>query len=57
MAAKGKWINDTLYIDYNILCRIENYKFAITFKTGNSIELKLTEATKHINQIIAGKTF
>lgn len=55
MAVKGRWINKTLYIDYNRLCRIENYKFAITFKTDNSIELKLTEASKGINQTITGK--
>jgi len=55
MAVKGKWISDTLYIDYNRLCRIENYKFTITFKESNSIELKLTEASKGINQTIIGK--
>jgi CubicO group peptidase (beta-lactamase class C family) len=55
MAVKGKWISDTLYIDYNRLCRIENYKFTITFKESNSIELNLTEASKGINQTILGK--
>jgi CubicO group peptidase (beta-lactamase class C family) len=55
MAVKGKWINDTLHIDYNRLCRIENYKFAISFKETNSIELKVTEASKRINQTIKGK--
>lgn len=55
MAVKGKWMNDTLYVDYNRLCRIEDYKFAIIFKTDNSLELKLTEASKGINQTITGK--
>jgi len=54
-ATKGRWINDTLYIDYNRVCRIEDYKFAITFKENNLIELKLTEASKGINQTITGK--
>ena len=55
MAVKGRWINEILYMDYNRLCRIENYKFAITFKENNLIELKLTEASKGINQTITGK--
>lgn len=54
-ATKGRWINDTLYIDYNRVCRIEDYKFVITFKENNLIELKLTEASKGINQTILGK--
>jgi CubicO group peptidase (beta-lactamase class C family) len=54
-ATKGRWINDTLYIDYNRVCRIEDYKFAITFKEKNLIEIKLTEASKGINQTITGK--
>ncbi|PWT76078.1 MAG: hypothetical protein C5B59_07350 [Bacteroidetes bacterium] len=55
MAVKGKWTNDTLYVDYNRLCRIEKYQFAITFKEGKSIELKVTETSKGINQTITGK--
>ena len=55
MAVKGKWINDTLYIDYNIFCRIEKYRLAITFKKNNTIALQLTEASKGINQTITGK--
>lgn len=55
MAAKGRWINDnTLEIHYNRLCRIEDFKFRITFK-GNSIELKITESTKKINETLIGK--
>ena len=56
MVVKGRWINETLHIDYNRLCRIENYKFTITFKGDNLMELKLTEASKGINQTITGKT-
>jgi len=55
MAAKGRWINDnTLEIHYNRLCRIEDFKFRITFK-GNSIELTVTESTKKINETLIGK--
>jgi CubicO group peptidase (beta-lactamase class C family) len=54
-ATKGRWINDKLYIDYNRVCRIEDYKFAITFKENNLIELKLTEVSKGIDQTITGK--
>jgi hypothetical protein len=57
MAVKGRWITDkTLVIDYNRLCRIEDYKFRITFK-GNSIELIITEPTKDINETLIGKSF
>jgi hypothetical protein len=55
MAVKGGWINDTtLEINYNRLCRIENFKLRITFK-GNSIELTITESTKKINETLIGK--
>ena len=55
MAVKGRWMNDTtLEIDYNRLCRIEDYKFRIAFK-GNSIELTITEPTKKINETLIGK--
>jgi CubicO group peptidase (beta-lactamase class C family) len=55
MAVKGRWINDnTLEINYNRLCRIEDFKFRITFK-GNSIELTITESTKKINETFIGK--
>ena len=57
MAVKERWVNDTLYIDYNRLCRIEDYKFIITFKENNLIELKVMEVSKGINQTIAGKAF
>ena len=30
-AVKGRWINDTLYINYNRLCRIEHFKFSMFF--------------------------
>jgi hypothetical protein len=55
MAVKGRWINDTLYIDYNRLCRIEDYKFVIAFKDNILIKLKLTEASKGINETVTGK--
>jgi CubicO group peptidase (beta-lactamase class C family) len=57
MAVKGRWMTETtLEIDYNRLCRIEDYKFRITFK-GNSIELIITEPTKDINETLIGKSF
>ena len=57
MAVKGRWVNDsTLLIDYNRLCRIENYKFKIIFKE-NSIELLIKEPTKDINETMIGKYF
>jgi CubicO group peptidase (beta-lactamase class C family) len=56
MAVKGRWLNDTtLEISYNRLCRIENYKFIIVFN-GDSIEVKITEPTKKINETLIGKT-
>jgi len=55
MAFKGKWANDTLFIDYNRLCRIEDYKFSIFFKEHGLMEIKLTEASKGINQMIRAK--
>ena len=55
MAVKGRWINDTtLQINYNRLCRIEDFKFKIIFN-GNSIELTVTESTKKINETLIGK--
>jgi hypothetical protein len=55
MAVKGRWMTETtLEIDYNRLCRIEDYKFRISFK-GNSIELIITEPTKDINETLIGK--
>jgi len=55
MAVKGRWINDsTLEINYNRLCRIEDFKFKIIFK-GNSIALTITESTKKINETLIGK--
>jgi hypothetical protein len=55
VAVKGRWITDsTLEINYNRLCRIENYKLRITFK-GDSIELMITEPTKGINETLIGK--
>jgi len=55
MAVKGRWMNDTtLEINYNRLCRIENFKFRVTFKV-NSIELIITEPTKKINETLIGK--
>lgn len=58
MAVKGRWLNDTiLVINYNILCRIENYKFKINFEDNNSIKLTVTEASKGINETMIGKTF
>jgi len=54
MAVKGRWINDTtLEIDYNRLCRIENFKFRIVFQS-NSIEIAITEPTKKINETLIG---
>jgi hypothetical protein len=55
MAIKGKWVNDTLFVDYNRLCRIEDYKFSIIFKENDSMEIRLTEASKNINQTIPAK--
>jgi len=55
MAFKGKWANDTLFIDYNRLCRIENYKFSIIFKENGLMEIRLREASKGINQMIRAK--
>jgi hypothetical protein len=58
MAVKGRMINDTtLEINYNRLCRIENFKLRINFKGDNSIKLLVTEASKSINETIMGKTF
>jgi len=58
MAVKGRMRNDTtLEINYNRLCRIENYKFRVDFKGDNSIKLLVTEASKGINETIMGKTF
>jgi CubicO group peptidase (beta-lactamase class C family) len=57
MAVKGKWINDTLNIDYNRLCRIENYKLSIFLKDDKAMELTVTEASKGIRQSITGTTF
>jgi CubicO group peptidase (beta-lactamase class C family) len=55
MAVKSRWLNDTtLEINYNRLCRIENYRFVVSFK-GNSIEVKITEPTKKINETLIGK--
>jgi CubicO group peptidase (beta-lactamase class C family) len=55
MAIKGKWINDTLFVDYNRLCRIEDFKFAIVFKENDTMEIRLTEASKNIKQVIRAK--
>ncbi len=57
VAVKGKWTNDTLFIEYNRLGRIEKFKFTISFKEDNSIGLSLTEASKGINQNIIGRCF
>jgi CubicO group peptidase (beta-lactamase class C family) len=55
MAVKSRWISDTtLEINYNRLCRIENYELRITFQ-GNSIELTITEPTKKINESLIGR--
>jgi CubicO group peptidase (beta-lactamase class C family) len=54
-AVKGRWINNTLYIDYNRLCRIEHYKFSINFKEDKLMQLTVTEASKGINQTITGR--
>lgn len=55
LAVKSRWVNDTtLEINYNRLCRIENYKLMITFN-GDSIEAKITEPTKKINETLIGK--
>ncbi|WP_188933244.1 serine hydrolase domain-containing protein [Puia dinghuensis] len=56
MAVKGKWANDTLKIDFNRLCRIEDYRFSIVFKKGNSMELTLIEDSRRIDQIFSGKS-
>jgi CubicO group peptidase (beta-lactamase class C family) len=56
-AVKGRWINNTLNIDYNRLCRIENYKFSISFLGDSLIQLAVTEDSKGISETIAGKTF
>jgi len=56
MAVKGRWANDTLKIDYNRLCRIEDFRLSIVFKKGNSIELKMVEASFGIDQAITGKS-
>jgi hypothetical protein len=54
-AVKGRWKNNTLNIEYNRLCRIENYKFSIIFKEGKSMQLNVIEASKGINQTITGR--
>jgi CubicO group peptidase (beta-lactamase class C family) len=56
MAVKGRWANDTLEIDYNRLCRIEDYRFSIVFKKEYSMELKLIEASRGIDQTFTGKS-
>ncbi len=55
MAIKGKWENNTLFIDYNRLCRIEDFKFSIIFKEPGTMKITLTEASKGINQTIIAK--
>jgi hypothetical protein len=55
MAIKGRWIKHKLLeIDYNRLCRIEDYKFRITF-LDNSLKIKVSERTKEINETLVGK--
>lgn len=55
MAVKGRWLNDsTLEVNYNRLCRIEDYKLVITFK-DDSIAFKITEPTKAINKTLIAK--
>jgi len=55
MAVKGRWITGSiLEIDYNRLCRIENYKIRITFM-DNAIGLTITEPTKKIHETLIGK--
>jgi hypothetical protein len=56
MAVKGRWANDTLKIDYNRLGRIEDYRFSIVFKKGNSMELNLVEASFGIDQTFTGRS-
>ncbi len=55
MAVKGRWVNDTLEINYNRLSRIEDYRFSIVFKKEDLIEVKLTEASFRIDQVLTGK--
>jgi hypothetical protein len=55
MAVKGRWLSDsTLEVNYNRLCRIEDYKLVITFK-GDSIAFKITEPTKAINETLIAR--
>jgi CubicO group peptidase (beta-lactamase class C family) len=56
MAVRGKWVNaNTLAIDYNRLCRIEDYHFSIEF-LDNAISLDITEPTKEIHEILRAKS-
>ena len=56
MAVKGRWANDTLKIDYNRVGRIEDYRFSIVFKKGNSMELKVVEPSFGIDKTFTGKS-
>jgi CubicO group peptidase (beta-lactamase class C family) len=53
-AVKGKWVQNSLQIDYNRLSRIENYKFNIVFSGDNVMQLTVSEASKGIKQTING---
>ncbi len=55
IAIKSKWADDVLYIAYNRMTRIENYNLAIQFKQNDTLEMKITEASKRINQTITGR--
>lgn len=57
IAVKGRWSKDTLFIDYNRLGRIENFKFEIVFKKNYLIDIKLIEASRGINKKITGRIF
>jgi len=56
MAVRGKWVNaDILMIDYNRLCRIEDYQFRIRF-LNNSMTVEITEPTKEIHETLMARS-
>jgi hypothetical protein len=55
IAVRAFWSNDsTLVVDYNELCRIQDYKFTVTF-SGNTLALTVDESTKHIHETLVGR--
>jgi hypothetical protein len=55
IAVRGYWLSDnTLAIEYNELCRIQDNKMTITF-SGNKIDLTINESTKDVHERLVGQ--